>query len=138
MRRAARINKKLGYALLLCGSLGMNAGQAADVAGYTMNARPSICVSYHSEQPCTMATTVNWTAPQDSAVCLRNANDSETLHCWEAARGGSVALSYADTQDVTYQLVALDGTLLATCTIKVINRDVRTSRSRRRHVWSLL
>jgi hypothetical protein len=85
-----------------------------------------------------MAMTVSWTAPQDSAVCLREADESEALHCWDAARSGSVELSYSNTEDVTYQLVALDGTLLATCEIKVINRDMRSSRSRRRHVWSIL
>jgi hypothetical protein len=71
-------------------------------------------------------------------VCLRETGEDAALHCWEAARGGSVALSYSNTQDMTYQLVALDGRLLATCDIKVINRDLRSSRSRRRHVWSIL
>jgi hypothetical protein len=141
MRNRERLNNGPAYALLLWCCLTMNAGQAAEnagVASYTLNTQPSICVSYDSSQPCTMAMTISWTAPTDTAVCLHEADETEALHCWDAARSGSVELSYADTQDVTYQLVALDGRLLATCEIKVINRDLRSSRSRRRHVWSIL
>jgi hypothetical protein len=120
----------------------MNVGQAAEssanAAGYALWAQPSICVSYDSSQPCTMALTLRWSAPAAAVVCVREANASVTLHCWEAARSGSVALSYANTQDVTYQLVTHEGAVLANCRFKVINRDLRSSRSRRRHVWSIL
>jgi hypothetical protein len=134
-------HKGLTRALLLCSSLSAGVSWAqdnADTAGYEVRTQPSICVSYDSTQACTMAFTVSWVAPHESAVCLREADEAEPLHCWDPARSGSIELSYSDTQDVTYQLVALDGTLLATTEIKVINRDLRSSRSRRRHVWSIL
>jgi len=132
----------LGQALLFCSSLyvsaSMAADKASDVAGDEVRTQHSICVSYDSSQPCTIAMMVSWIAPEERAVCLREADEGEPLHCWDTARSGSIELSYSNTQDVTYQLVALDGSLLATTEIKVINRDLRSSRSRRRHVWSIL
>jgi len=134
-----RICKGFGPALLFGSALVMGPALAADaVPGYALKTQPSICVSYDSSVPCTMAMAVSWTAPREEAVCLYEVGETEALHCWEPARSGSVELSYSDTEDVTYQLQALDGTVLATSEIKVINRDLRSSRNRRRHVWSIL
>ncbi len=110
-----------------------------DAAEWRLSVRPSICVSYDSGQPCTMAMEVRWEADAQADVCLRDALDEPPLHCWENALQGSVEVSYSNTEDVLYQLVeqATD-TVLAEAEIKVINRDLRSSRTRRRHVWSIL
>ncbi|HWK53579.1 MAG TPA: DUF3019 domain-containing protein [Hyphomicrobiales bacterium] len=113
--------------------------QGAETPGYELDIRPSICVSYDSELPCTMSMEVSWKAPTPSAVCLMEVGEDEPLHCWDAATRGSVELAYASHEDLGYELVmAADGTALASADIKVINRDLRSSRSRRRHVWSIL
>ena len=113
--------------------------RGAELPGYELDIRPSICVSYDSEVPCTMSMEVSWKAPTPSAVCLMEVGEDEPLHCWDAATGGSVELAYSSNEDLGYELVmAADGTALASADIKVINRDLRSSRSRRRHVWSIL
>lgn len=86
-----------------------------------------------------MSMQVSWegTAPAD--ICLRDAINTPMLHCWENSNRGSVAIDYANTIDVRYQLVEETSLgVLAEAEIKVINRDLRDSRKRRRHVWSIL
>jgi hypothetical protein len=122
-------------------ALASPAGRASEerAPGYTLLVRPSICVSYNSDEPCSMSMQVTWEGDGSADVCLRNAMLTPMLHCWENSDRGSVAIDYADTEDVRYQLV--DETslgVLAEAEVKVINRDLRDSRKRRRHVWSIL
>jgi hypothetical protein len=117
------------------------AGQASeDVAPeYKLSVRPSICVSYDSAVPCTMSMQVSWEGDALADVCLRDALASPMLHCWEDSSRGSVAIDYSNTIDVRYQLVEETSLgVLAEAEVKVINRDLRDSRKRRRHVWSIL
>ncbi|MES2624131.1 MAG: DUF3019 domain-containing protein [Pseudomonadota bacterium] len=106
---------------------------------HRLRIRPSICVSYDSTQPCTMAMEVSWEGQAMADVCLRGVMISPMLACWKNARDGNITLDYANTADMVYQLVeeATQG-LLAEAEVKVINRDLRSSRKRRRHVWSIL
>ncbi len=117
------------------------AGQASeDLAhGYKLYVRPSICVSYDRDVPCTMSMQVSWEGEAPADVCLRDATTTPMLHCWQDSNRGSVAIDYANTVDVRYQLVEETSLgVLAEAEIKVINRDLRDSRKRRRHVWSIL
>lgn len=117
------------------------AGHASedDAPSYKLLVRPSICVSYDSEAPCTMSMQVSWEGEAPADVCLRDATTTPMLHCWENSNRGSVAIDYANTVDVLYQLVEETSLgVLAEAEIKVINRDLRDSRKRRRHVWSIL
>jgi hypothetical protein len=121
--------------------LAVPSGQASeeDSPGYKLLVRPSICVSYDSEAPCTMSMQVTWEGEAPADVCLRDATSTPMLHCWENSNRGSVAIDYANTIDVLYQLVEETSLgVLAEAEIKVINRDLRESRKRRRHVWSIL
>jgi len=72
-------------------------------------------------------------------VCLRDEMLAPVLYCWENASEGTVEVDYANTTDVLYQLIeeTTQG-VLAEAEVKVINRDLRSSRKRRRHVWSIL
>jgi hypothetical protein len=128
-----------GIAALLL--LVVPAGEASEdrPAAWRLYVRPSICVSYNRDEPCTMSMQVSWEGESPADVCLRDAIAPPLLHCWEDTRSGSVAIAYANTSDVLYQLVeeATQG-VLAEAEIKVINRDLRDSRKRRRHVWSIL
>ncbi len=82
---------------------------------------------------------VSWQASVPSDVCLLQAQREGALVCWDFAREGSTDVQYADTSDVQYHLVdAKSRAVLAEADVVVINRDLRTSRKRRRHVWSIL
>jgi len=112
---------------------------AAEAEGVILRIRPSICVSYDSEAPCMMAMQVSWEAPGVLDVCLYESGIETALQCWSASRSGTVELTYANNHDVAYQLTdQLSGAVLAEADITVINRDLRSSRKRRRHVWSIL
>lgn len=113
------------------------AGQEA--GEYSLLVQPSICVSYNSDEPCTMAVEVSWKGAPPGDICLRDALLIPLLQCWEDSASGNVALEYASTVDGLYQLVEEASLgVLAEADVKVINRDLRSSRKRRRHVWSIL
>ena len=116
-------------------------GEASEsnAPAYRLFVRPSICVSYDSSAPCTMSMQVSWEGEAPADVCLRDAVAPPMLHCWQDTNRGSVAIDYANTVDVRYQLVEESSQgVLAEAEVKVINRDLRDSRKRRRHVWSIL
>lgn len=118
--------------------VGSNAN-AQDAAEFSLQVRPSICVSYDNEAPCRMSMQVSWQATIMTDVCLLQADREDPLACWDNAREGSTEVQYADTNDVQYRLVdAKSRDLLAEADVVVINRDLRSSRKRRRHVWSIL
>lgn len=110
-----------------------------EAPAYKLTVRPSICVSYDSAAPCTMSMQVSWEGAAPADVCLRDTIDTPMLHCWQDTRRGSTTIDYANTVDVLYQLVEESSQgVLAEAEVKVINRDLRDSRKRRRHVWSIL
>lgn len=126
--------------LLLAGlCLAASAGARAQEATYSLQVRPSICVSYDNEVPCRMSMQVSWEATVTGDVCLLQAEQADPLACWDHARSGTAEVQYADTNDVQYRLVdARSREVLAEADVVVINRDLRASRKRRRHVWSIL
>lgn len=133
--------RQLALSLLPALLLAVPAGQASEgrAPAYTLLVRPSICVSYDSAAPCTMSMQVSWEGEAPADVCLRDAIATPMLHCWQDTSRGSVAIDYANTVDVRYQLVdEMSLGVLAEADVKVINRDLRDSRKRRRHVWSIL
>jgi len=112
---------------------------AQDDQQYTLSVRPSICVSYNSDEPCTMAVQARWQGSDPADVCLREGQGVPLLQCWEDSDNGSVELEYSSSVDGLYQLIEEASLgVLAETEIKVINRDLRSSRKRRRHVWSIL
>ena len=112
---------------------------AQEGSQYSLSVRPSICVSYNSDEPCTMAVQAEWQSNDPADVCLRDAQVAPPLRCWEDSNSGSAALEYSSTVDGLYQLIEEASLgVLAETEIKVINRDLRSSRKRRRHVWSIL
>jgi len=132
--------KRSVAALVLAGLLLLSVRAAAQEGEeYRLSVQPSICVSYNSEEPCTMAVEVRWEGRPPADICLRDALLIPMLQCWEDSARGNVALEYASTVDGLYQLVTEASLgVLAEAEVKVINRDLRSSRKRRRHVWSIL
>jgi hypothetical protein len=115
--------------------------QAADASesGYSLRVRPSICVSYNSDEPCRMDLRVSWEGPARAELCLRELMRDPLLQCWQNAGSGSVDIEFGNNADVLYQLQdSASQDALAESPVTVINRDLRNSRKRRRHVWSIL
>ncbi len=105
---------------------------------YTLEVQPSICVTHGSDEPCQMQLTVAWQG-ESHDVCLHIAGSDTALHCWESTSQGSVELAFHSADDITLQLVrASGGQVLQETQITVVSRDVRDTRRRRRHVWSIL
>lgn len=128
----------LAALLLVAGSLTTTHAGAAD-PDFELKVRPSICVSYDSASPCVMSMQLSWASPRIADVCLREAQREAPLRCWDDALGGQHEIQYADTVDSRYWLVDANTQLvLAETEVVVINRDLRDSRKRRRHVWSIL
>lgn len=112
---------------------------AAQDETFELKVRPSICVSYDSASPCVMSMEVSWAGSRMADVCLREEANEVPLRCWDDAFEGWHEVQYADTTDVHYSLVdANSESVLAETEVVVINRDLRDSRKRRRHVWSIL
>jgi Protein of unknown function (DUF3019) len=138
-----RPSVSVGWALVLAGALLATADlTAAADAAYVLQVRPSICVSYNSDEPCTMTVRARWEGPTSAAICLHELLREPWLQCWQNSSTGSMELPFANTGDVQYQLQDASTTAassaLATAAVKVINRDLRSARKRRRHVWSIL
>jgi len=125
--------------LLATSALWAVPGASAQDDAFELKVRPSICVSYDSASPCVMSMEVSWAGTRMADVCLREETNATPLRCWDDAREGRHEVQYADTTDVHYSLVdANTESVLAESEVVVINRDLRDSRKRRRHVWSIL
>lgn len=122
---------------LFCVSVGYAAED--NTTGYVLEVQPSICVSYNADEPCTMAMQVSWQGPEAPEVCLRELLRDPLLECWRNASAGNTELTFVNAADVQYLLQdSASNNSLAVTDVKVINRDLRNSRKRRRHVWSIL
>jgi hypothetical protein len=132
----------LQCALIRCpfGLLAATAAQAEELANspYKLEANPSVCISYDREQPCTMPLHIRWQGPTSEELCLQELLKDPLLQCWHQQQQGAVDLQFSNTTDVGYRLQdQRTATTVADTSVKVINRDLRNSRKRRRHVWSI-
>lgn len=131
-----------GRTLWLCLSLAVWLAPAfgADADdNYELTIRPSICVSFDSEAPCVMMLNISWAGGTGEPVCLNTAADATYITCWNNAATGEIELPWENSGNVVYQLVSMQNNrILADAEVQVISRDLRDSRRRRRHVWSIL
>lgn len=106
---------------------------------YELAIRPSICVSYAGDEACTMLLRISWRGASRQAVCLKTAQDDIVITCWNGELAGETEQPFDNTGNVVYQLVSMQNSrVLAEAEVQVISRDLRDSRRRRRHVWSIL
>lgn len=115
--------------------------EAATGAGenLTLEVRPRVCVRLASEETCAMHLQIRWQAEHERDVCLRFAGDENSLQCWQAQRQGVWEMSFERDNNTTVQLVdPVSEAVLLESLIPVISRDLRDTRRRRRHVWSIL
>lgn len=114
---------------------------AATAAGESLSleVRPRVCVRLSGEEMCAMHLLIRWKAERERDVCLRFAGEETSLQCWQAQRQGVWEMSLERENNTTVQLLDPDSeAVLLESLIPVISRDLRDTRRRRRHVWSIL
>ena len=110
----------------------------AEAQSYSLTASPLVCVTLGGDTPCEMSLDLAWTAAAADDLCLVLLNTGTVLECWKQARQGRHTLEYTSLQNVALQLIDEEAQVLDEVEIKVVSRDLRESRRRRRHVWSIL
>lgn len=125
-------------ASLLCTGISFSHA-ASNEAIYELEIRPSICVSYDSEEACVMMLNISWVGGNGDPICLNTAADANYITCWDNTLTGDIEQPFDDSGNVVYQLVSMQNNqILADAEVQVISRDLRDARQRRRHVWSIL
>lgn len=85
-----------------------------------------------------MQISVTWTADSQMDMCVKLGNQDELLHCWKAQKKGEFSLAVERSENTDIQLVdAQTLQLLSQIQIPVMTRDLRDTRRRRRHAWSI-
>lgn len=138
--RAHTAYQAVGVALGLCFLLATAAPQAASPTdGFAMQVRPRLCVLSPGDTLCVMEFSVTWSAPIATDVCLRIAGELMPLQCWQQRRDGAFEMQVARGESTLVQLRdANSDALLLEEQIPIISRDLRDTRTRRRHAWSIL
>lgn len=104
----------------------------------TLQAQPRICVVPAGEQSCSMQLQVSWTSASLRDVCLHLNGQSQSLQCWQAQDAGEFSIALEQTDNILIQLLdAQNLGVLSELGIPVIKRDLRDTRRRRRHAWSV-
>ncbi|MDO8907991.1 MAG: DUF3019 domain-containing protein [Pseudohongiella sp.] len=111
---------------------------APNEQGVTLRVQPRICVIPADEQTCSMRILVTWTTANNRDVCLHYAQDTEFLQCWQAQQSGEFSMAVARLENINLHLLdAQTLEVLSEVEIPVIKRDLRDTRRRRRHAWSV-
>ncbi len=104
----------------------------------SLRVQPRICVMAAGEQTCAMQMLVSWVATSSMNVCLKFPEQVENLHCWQSQQTGEYTVAVSRVDNVSVQLLnAQTGEILSEVEIPVIKRDLRDTRRRRRHAWSI-
>lgn len=112
---------------------------ASTAGGFAMQVRPRLCVLTPGESVCVMQFSVTWSAPAATDVCLTLAGDLIPLQCWQSQRDGEFEMRVERRDSTLVQLRdANNDALLLEEQIPIISRDLRDTRTRRRHAWSIL
>lgn len=131
----------MAFLLLLSVLLPSGHSQVVSAADstYALHVRPRVCVTFTSDSLCAMELEVTWSAPVLADVCLKIKEANATLQCWQQQRTGDFTVALARDSNAMLQLLdASLETVLNEVEITVVSRDLRDSRRRRRHVWSIL
>ncbi len=134
------VQKSVAFPMALILLLPMSVVDAAiSPEGFEMFVRPRLCVLRPGEALCTMQFSVTWSAPLASDVCVQLVGDAAPLRCWQAQRSGEFAIPIERGNTTLVQLrESSSDSLLIEEQIPIIKRDLRDTRARRRHAWSIL
>jgi|GEM_PF-797025 len=107
-------------------------------AGVTLEAHPQLCVIAPGEELCVVQMHLQWTTARERDVCIGFAHQPDFLQCWVGQQRGDHRVDLAYDENITVRLHdAQSGQILAELDIPVIKRDLRDTRRRRRHAWSI-
>ncbi|HBN15289.1 MAG: hypothetical protein CMQ46_11620 [Gammaproteobacteria bacterium] len=107
-------------------------------AGATLDAQPQLCVIAPGEKLCVAQMHLQWTTARERDVCIGFAHQPDFLQCWVGQQRGDHRVDLAHNDNITVRLHdAKSGQILAELDIPVIKRDLRDTRRRRRHAWSI-
>ena len=124
----------LAWVVVLAGQ-----GSAAVPSDYELHVRPRICVLLGGETSCAMQLAVSWSAPAVTDVCLKLAHADSVLQCWQQQRVGTLEIELQRGSNTIVQLLdASSNLVLSEAEVTIVSRDLRDSRRRRRHVWSII
>ena len=116
----------------------LSATSAAATDDISLQARPQLCVVPPGEHLCSMQLQLSWTAQRDRNVCISLSHLPEPLQCWQTAQQGDHSVEFTHDANITVRLQdAQTGQVLAELDIPVLKRDLRDTRRRRRHAWSI-
>lgn len=131
-------SSKTMAAMLLCVLMTLTLPAALADENVALSAQPRLCVIAPGDQLCSLQLRLSWSADRDRDVCLRLSEQTEFLHCWQAQQQGEYTVELAHDDNITVQLQdAQTGRILGQLDIPVIKRDLRDTRRRRRHAWSI-
>lgn len=104
-----------------------------------LRVRPLVCVTLASDSDCEMALRVSWSTPAASDVCVRLEDGETMLRCWQQRRAGEFEMTLQRRDNAIVQLLDSEtSVVLDQAEVTVVSRDLRDSRRRRRHVWSII
>lgn len=111
---------------------------AADDEINTLRVQPRLCVMPADQQTCSMQLVVTWRVAKNRNVCLQLPGEAQFLQCWQAQQSGEFSMTLARAENVNLHLLdAQTLEVLGDVEIPVIKRDLRDTRRRRRHAWSI-
>lgn len=112
---------------------------AAAPVTFELQVRPRVCITLESDSSCPMLLAVTWSGPVAADVCLKLEDSDSMLQCWQQQRAGEFELELVRSSNAVVQLLdSASNTILDEAEVTIVSRDLRESRRRRRHVWSII
>ena len=105
-----------------------------------LRVKPSLCLTYSSEEDCSLTVEVIWNNSKASNLCLFNVQEETPIECWENTQNATLTEERIMNEDLVYWLSPPgENTPLVTAKVEMasIVEDERRHRSRR-HIWNLI
>lgn len=135
---SSAVGGSIAVRLLAVTMLWLSAPGSLQADEINLQAQPRICVVPAGEENCSVQLQVSWTSANLRDVCLHLNGQSQSLQCWQAQDAGELSIALQQTDNILIQLLdAQNLEVLSELGIPVIKRDLRDSRRRRRHAWSV-
>lgn len=96
--------------------------------------KPGLCLLATNENECRDSLLVKWKSRQQYSLCLYQAADDSSLHCWKTAREGEYQFEFVASETTEFELRDQQSQqLLVSKSFKILTRE---SGNRRRNPWS--
>ena len=98
--------------------------------------KPRLCVLSEGEEVCRDELEIKWRSRTERSLCLHRNDQEEALKCWQRSTSGAHQIEISASQNVDFQLIAMDDkNLLVTEAFEVVHDNTKYRR-RRRNAWS--